>query len=72
MTLHRKSLQPLLIISPMFMVAKTLRASMTLRRRYDVKKFDTNAISFREILCKKRDISMIKATSSGAVYAEIR
>ena len=43
-----------------FLFAKTLRASMTLWRRYDVRKFDTDAILFREILCKKSDIVMFK------------
>ena len=33
---------------------------MTLWRRYDVRKFDADAILLREILCKKRDILMIK------------
>ena len=36
--------------------AKTLNASMTLWRRSDVQKFDTDAILFREIQFKKRDI----------------
>ena len=36
--------------------AKTLNASMTLWRRSDVQKFDADAILFREIQFKKRDI----------------
>ena len=38
--------------------AKTLRSSMTLWRRYVFRKFDAEAILFREIQCKKRDIVM--------------
>ena len=56
----RKSLWPWLIISPMLLFAKTLGMSITLLRRYDVQKFDADAILFREILCKKRDILMFK------------
>ena len=33
---------------------------MTLRRCYDVRKLTANAILFREIQCKKTDISMFK------------
>ena len=33
---------------------------MTLLRRNDVRKFDPDAILFREIQCKKRDILMFK------------
>ena len=33
---------------------------MTLLRRYDIRTFDADAILFREILCKKRDILMFK------------
>ena len=40
----------------MFLFAKTSHASMTLWRRNDDRKFDADAISFREIQCKKRDI----------------
>ena len=58
MTLHRKALRPWLIISLMPLFAKTLRLSMTLWRRYDVRKFDADAILFREILSKKRVILM--------------
>ena len=60
MTLHRKALPPWLIISPMLLFPKTLRASMTVWRCYDVRKFETDAILFREIQCKKRDILMFK------------
>ena len=35
--------------------AKTLRASMTLWRRNNVRKFDAGAILFREIQCKRMD-----------------
>ena len=45
MMLNQKTLQPLLIISPML----TLRASMTLWRRNGVRKFDVDAILLREI-----------------------
>ena len=44
----------------MLSFAKTLRASMALWRRNDVRKFGADAILFREILCKKRDILMFK------------
>ena len=38
---------------------------MTLWRHNDVRKFDADAIEFREIQCKKRDILMfLKATFS--------
>ena len=40
--------------------AKTLRASMTLLRRNDVRKFDAEAILLREFQCKKIDILMFK------------
>ena len=33
---------------------------MTLRQHYDVRKFDGDAILFREMLCKKEDILMIR------------
>ena len=33
---------------------------MTLWRRDDVRKFDADAILYREIQCKKKDISMFK------------
>ena len=49
-----------MIISPMFLFAKTLHGSMTLWRRYDVGKFDADAILFREIQSKKSDILMFK------------
>ena len=42
----------------MLLFAKTLRASMTLWRRNDVRKFDASAILFKENLCKKMDILM--------------
>ena len=60
MVLQGKALQPWLIISLMLLYARTLRASMTLWGRNVVQKFDTDAISFREIQCKKRDILMFK------------
>ena len=44
----------------MVLFAKTLRASMTLWRRFDVRKFDADAILLREILCKRRGILMFK------------
>ena len=44
----------------MFLFTKTLRASMTLRRRNEVRKFDADAILFGEIQCKKRDILRFK------------
>ena len=39
-------------------VCKTLRTVMTLWRRYNVRKFTADTILFREIQCKKMDISM--------------
>ena len=51
LTLHRKALRPWLI---------KCFCSMTLWRRYDVRKFDADTILFREILCKKRDILIFK------------
>ena len=33
--------------------AETLHASMTLRRRYNIRQFDADAILLREIQCKK-------------------
>ena len=45
---------------PMLLFAKTLHATMTLWRRYDVRKFDADAILFGEILCKKSDILKFK------------
>ena len=48
-----KALRTRLIISPMFLFAKTLRTVMTLWRRYDVRKYTADAILFREIQCKK-------------------
>ena len=56
MTLNRKALWPWLIIWLMHLFAKTLHTSMMLWRCNDVRKFETNAILFREIQCKKRDI----------------
>ena len=44
----------------MFLFTKTLRASMKLRRRNEVRKFDADAILFGEIQCKKRDILRFK------------
>ena len=60
MTLHGKGLQPWLIISSMLLFMKMLHTSMTLWRGYDVRNFDADAILFRQILCKKRDILMFK------------
>ena len=40
--------------------AETLRASITLRRRYNIRQFDADAILLREIQCKKSNISMFK------------
>ena len=60
MTLHGKALRTSLIILPMLLFAKTLRTSMTLWRRNDIRKFDADALLFREIQYKKRDILMIK------------
>ena len=54
----------------MLMFKKMLRASITLRHCYDVQKFDTDAILFREILYKKRDILMFNCVFS-AVLVEI-
>ena len=42
------------------LLAKTSRTSMTLLRRNDVRKFDADAILFREMQCKKMDILMFK------------
>ena len=39
-------------------VAKTLRMAVMLCLRYDIQKFIVDAILFREIQCKKRDILM--------------
>ena len=39
-----------------FVRENVARVYITLWRRNDVRKFDTNAILFREIKCKKRDI----------------
>ena len=57
---NTESVWPWLISSPMLLFAKTLTASMTLWRRYDVLMFDADAILFRKILCKKMDILMFK------------
>ena len=43
-----------------FVRENVVRVSMTLWRRNDVRKFDADAILFREIQCKKRDILMFK------------
>ena len=51
----RKALRTRLIISPLFSFAKKLRMVMMLWRRYDVRKYTADAISFREIQCKKMD-----------------
>ena len=57
MTLYiRKGLWTTLIISPMLLFAKTCTAMMC--QPYVVGKFTADAILFREIQCKKRDISM--------------
>ena len=42
----------------MLLLAKTLRASMALGRRYNVRMFDADDILFSEIQCKKNDILM--------------
>ena len=39
-------------------VRKNVAYAMTLWRRYDVRKYTTDAILFREIQCKKMDILM--------------
>ena len=44
----------------MLLFAKTLYASITLWQRNDVLKFDADAILFREILRKTRDILILK------------
>ena len=36
---------------------------MKLWRRYDLRQFEADAILFREIKCKKRDIQMFKRRS---------
>ena len=52
MTLYMESVEDCrLIISPMFLFAKTLRTSMTLRL-----KGTADAILLRQFQCKKRDI----------------
>ena len=53
-----KTLLTRLIISWMLLFAKTLHTAMTLWWRYVVRKFTADAISFREIQCKKKDILM--------------
>ena len=60
MTLLRQALRTRLIISPMFLFAKTLRTVKTLWRRNDVRKVTADAILFREIQCKKMDNLMFK------------
>ena len=42
----------------MLLFSKTLRTAMTLRQRNDVRKFTVDAILWRKIQCKKRDILM--------------
>ena len=59
-----KALQSLLIISSMLLFMKTLRASMTLRRRNDVRKFDIDAILLREIQLSENRYFNVKATFS--------
>ena len=44
----------------MLLFAKKLHASMKLWRRNDVRQFGAETILFREIKCKKMDISMFK------------
>ena len=44
----------------MLSFVKTLHVYMTLMQRNVVPKFDADAILFREIPCKKRDILMFK------------
>ena len=56
----RKALRTGLIISPVFLFAKTLHTDMTLWRRYDVRKYSADAILFREIQCKKLDNLMFQ------------
>ena len=51
----------------MLLFAKMLHASMTLGQCNDGQKFGTDAISFREIQCKKMDILMFKETKSATV-----
>ena len=60
MTLYVKALRTRLIISPMFLFAKTLRTVMTLWQRYAVRKYTSDAILFREIQCKKMENLMFK------------
>ena len=52
-----------LIILPMLLSTKTLGVSMTLWRCNGVRKFDTDAILFIEIQCKKRDILCLSDVS---------
>ena len=54
-----------------FVRENVARVYMTLWRRNDVRKFDTDAILFWEIKCKKKDIKCLSDVFS-AVYAEIR
>ena len=56
----QKALRARLIISPMFLFAKTLRMVMTLWRHYYILKYTADAILFREIQCKKTDNLMFK------------
>ena len=51
-----KALQTRLLILPMLLFAKKLCMAMTLRRRYDIRKFTADAILLREIQCKKSNI----------------
>ena len=47
-------------MAPMLLFAKTLHESLTLWRRNDGRKFDGDAVLFREIQCKQRGMLMFK------------
>ena len=65
MALHGKKMRPWLIISRILLFTKTLRASSTLLLwRNDIRKFDADAILYRNTRCNKIDISMFLAVFS--------
>ena len=62
--------RPWLIISLILLFAETLRASLTLLWRHDVRKFDADAILYGDTLFKKMDISMFLAVFSVRFWLE--
>ena len=62
--LHEVTRKSIAVVTDHFvelLFSKTFYASMTLWRRYDVEKFDADAIFFSEIQCKKWDILLFNA-----------